>query len=200
MTITLYELVMAFGALVAGIGLVLLFRKQEQQSLSKIKIFGQELQFSAPGLVVTLAGCALVVLLPVLGKPDSNVFVFGSNNPFGGNYVVGREHHSFDTAYPIKLGSSTKGTITKPEDRDFFKLQIPASLTGLPKVRVIAEKAFAMTAEVFDNDERKVNTNIALDTDPVSLSFEGASGAYYYIVVGSFTGGRGDYLLKVKQE
>lgn len=81
MRITLYALVMAFGALVASIGLVLLFRKNEQQSLSKIKIFGQEFQFSAPGLVVALAGCALVVLFPVLGIHDKDVITFGSPSP-----------------------------------------------------------------------------------------------------------------------
>ena len=53
MTATWYALVMIFGAIVASIGLVPLFRKHER-SLGRIKIFGREFQFSAPGLVVIL--------------------------------------------------------------------------------------------------------------------------------------------------
>src|SRR5262245_35864178 len=116
MRITLYALVMAFGALVAVIGLVLLFRKHDQESLSKIKLFGQEFQFSAPGLVVTLAGCALFILLPVIRVPDTDVIVIAlhSNDgpgPVPNVFVAGEEkepNDNFDTANLIKFGTTTK--------------------------------------------------------------------------------------------
>jgi hypothetical protein len=156
MTVTLYAIVMAFGALVASIGLVLLFRKHEE-SQSRIRLFGQEFQFSAPGLVVTLAGCALVVLLPVLQVSDKPIFSIGSGSSAGihseGATDAKGPHHSFSTAYTIKLGSSTKGAITIPTDRDFFKFQVPTSQSGVPKIRVIVEKRFWANVTVYDSNE-----------------------------------------------
>lgn len=207
MTVTLYALVMVFAALVTAIGLVLLFSKHAPQPLSKIRVAGQEFQFSAPGLVVALAGCALFILLPVIQLNDRNVVELGSH-PDGilhdDNVVVPGEEHepngNFDTANVIKIGTATKGVITTRDDRDFVKLQIPKTLTGLPRVRVIVEKTFSAAVTVYDENEQRVGDNIGLGKDPVSFSFEGTPGAYYYIVVDSFNNEHGEYTLVVKQD
>jgi hypothetical protein len=208
MRVTLYALVMAFGALVAGIGLVLLFRKQEQ-SLSKMRIFGQEFQFSAPGLVVTLAGCVLVILLPVLEVNDKDVIVFGSGSNDGSHpgpnlAVTVKEYEpngNFDTANVIKFGTTTKGVLTTSKDRDFFKFQVPATLSGLPKVRVILEKSFDASVRIYDDNEEKVgDMQMAFGDNPVSFSFESTPGAYYYVVVDSYAEGRGEYKVILRQE
>ncbi len=206
MKITLYALVMTFGAVVASIGLVLLFRKHEQ-SLSRIKLFGQEFQFSAPGLVVFLAGCAIFILFPVLQVNDRDVIVIGSPRSSGGDIpnavaVVGEEkepNDNFDTANIIKLGTAVKGALTTQEDRDFFKFQVPAGLSGLPqKIRVIVENIGAYV-HVYDDKEQIVNSVFGSPGEPVSLSFEGVPGAYYYILVAEH-GGIGEYELIVKRE
>ena len=206
MTVTLYGLVMIFGALVAGIGLVMLFRKHEQ-ALSRIKLFGQEFQFSAPGLVVSLAGCILFVLLPVLQVNDRDVFVIGQSSNDGTrrdvNVLVGGQEHepndNFDKANIVKFGTTTQGVLT-PNDRDFFKFQIPATL-GLPKVRVIVEKMFSAQAHIYDANEVGVASGYEVGEGPVSFSFDGTPGAYYYIVVEAMSGSdRGEYTLILKHE
>jgi hypothetical protein len=206
MTVTLYGLVMVFGALVAAIGLVLLFRKHEQ-ALSRIKLFGQEFQFSAPGLVVTLAGCVLFVLLPVLQVKDKDVIVLGPR-PSDGirdvNVSVGGEEHepndNFNTANIIKFGTTTKGVITTSKDRDFFKFQVLATLSGLPKVRVILEKSFDAEVRIYNENEEKTGGGVGMGDNPVSFSFESTPGASYYIVVDAIGEGRGEYTLILKQE
>jgi hypothetical protein len=124
MTVTLYGLVMVFGALVAGIGLVLLFRKQEH-ALSRIKIFHQEFQFSAPGLVVSLAGCILFVLLPVLQVNDRDVIVIARSSNEDthrdANVLVGGQEHepndNFDKANIIKFGTTTPRRVNAKRSR-----------------------------------------------------------------------------------
>src|SRR5262249_8020080 len=74
MTVSLYALVMTFGALVAAAGLVLLFIRQEQGK-NRIKILGQEFQISTPALVVFLAGFALVIMTPALQIKNQAVTV-----------------------------------------------------------------------------------------------------------------------------
>jgi hypothetical protein len=204
MTVTLYALVMVFGAIVASMGLLLLFRKHEE-SLSRIKIFGQEFQFSAPGLVVTLAGCILLVLFPVLGVTDRDVIVLGSPKE-GHRYSVsvgGKEHEpndNFDIANIIKFGTTTTGVLTTPNDHDFFKFQVPATLTGLPRVRIIVEKPFWAAATIYDENEQRVAYGDQTGESPVSFSFEGTPGALYYIVVAPMYGERGEYKLILRQE
>jgi hypothetical protein len=72
-TVTLQTMVMAFGAVIASAGLVLLFLRKEQTE-NKIKLLGQEFEISTPALVVFLAGCfmfvmPLVVPIKNLDKP-----------------------------------------------------------------------------------------------------------------------------------
>src|SRR5690242_16185064 len=92
MQVSLYALVMLFGAIVAGVGLVLLFRKQEH-SVSIIRIFNQEFQFSTPGLVVFMVGAVLLVLFPILHIDNTRVINFGSgggyHDPNSGGVPVG---------------------------------------------------------------------------------------------------------------
>jgi hypothetical protein len=61
MIVTLQAFVMAFGALIASAGLVLLFLRKEQAQ-NKIKLLGQEFEISTPALVVFLAGCTVFVM------------------------------------------------------------------------------------------------------------------------------------------
>ncbi len=72
-TVTLQTMVMAFGAVIAIAGLVLLFLRKEQAD-SKVKLLGQEFEISTPALVVFLAGCFVFVMplvIPIrnLDKP-----------------------------------------------------------------------------------------------------------------------------------
>jgi hypothetical protein len=60
-TVTLQTMVMAFGAVIASAGLVLLFLRKEQAE-NKIKLLGQEFEISTPALVVFLAGCFVFVM------------------------------------------------------------------------------------------------------------------------------------------
>jgi hypothetical protein len=118
--------------------------------------------------------------------------------------VVGREHEpndNFDTANIIKFGAKTKGVLTTPTDHDFFKFQVPATLTGLPKIRVIIEKPFSAKAQIYDVNEQTVANTYEVGESPVSFSFDGTPGAYYYIVVEPLgNNDRGEYTLILKQE
>jgi len=65
-------LFMAFGALVAVVGLALLYFRKEQAE-NRIKLFGQELQISTPASVVFLAACAIFILRSVIQMQSQNV-------------------------------------------------------------------------------------------------------------------------------
>lgn len=69
MAITQYAMVMVFGALVAGAGLVLLVLRKEHAE-NRIKLFGQEFQMSTPALVVFLVGCAVFIIPVVIPAHD----------------------------------------------------------------------------------------------------------------------------------
>jgi hypothetical protein len=208
MTVSLYALVMTFGALVAVAGLVLLFTRQDQGQ-SRIKIFNWEFQVSTPALVVFLAGCALFIILPALQIQDRDLFTIGPRNDgpaHDGNHMLinGEEKEPNDDpphANLIRMGSLTRGAIATTQDRDFFKFQIPTkSAATLPKVRVILRKMFHATVVIYNENEEKITGNTALGEDTLSFTFEVTPGANYYLIIESFSPGHGTYELLLKEE
>jgi len=207
MTVSLYALVMTFGALVAAAGLVLLFIRQEQGQ-NKIRILGQEFQISTPALVVFLAGCALVIMPPALQMKNPDVIVIPRRDgphPDGKHVEIdGEEKEPNDDpphANPLTVGSDIKGVITTAQDRDFFIFQSPTKPTAAQqKVRVIVRKMFTATVVIYNENEEKVAGDIAGGEDPVSFAFEVIPGANYYVIVESFSDGHGAYELLFKGE
>ena len=68
-TVTLQTMVMAFGAVIASAGLVLLFFRKEQAE-NKIKLLGQEFEISTLGVAVFLAGCFVFVMPSVIHRKN----------------------------------------------------------------------------------------------------------------------------------
>src|SRR5262245_8453661 len=210
MTVSLYAMLMTFGALVAAAGLVLLFIRQEQGQ-NKIRILGQEFQISTPALVVFLAGCALVIMPPALQMKNPDVIVIPRHdgpNPDGKHVehveIDGEEKEPNDDpphANSLTVGSGIKGVITTAQDRDFFILQSPTKPTAAPpRVRVIVRKLFHAQVVIYNENEEKVASNVALGEDTVSFAFEVIPGANYYVIVESFSDGHGAYELLFKGE
>jgi hypothetical protein len=209
MTVSLYALVMTFGALVAVAGLVLLFTRQDQGQ-SRIKIFNWEFQVSTPALVVFLAGCALFIILPALQIQDRDLFTIGPRNdgpPHDGNHMLinGEEKEPNDDpphANLIRMESVTRGVLVTAQDRDFFKFQSPTkSAVTLPKVRVILRKMFQATIVIYNENEEKVTEHTAGGEETLSFAFEVTPGANYYLIIeSSYRGEHGVYELLLKEE
>jgi hypothetical protein len=99
------------------------------------------------------------------------------------------------SATVIAEGITVRGSTATPTDRDFFTFTASS-----PKTRVIVRKQFHASVDVYDNVERRVAHETELEDKTISLSFESISNSVYYIVVKSFSGGRGDYQLVVRKE
>jgi hypothetical protein len=210
--ITQYAMVMVFGALVAGAGLVLLVVRNEHAE-NKIKLFGQEFQISTPALVVFLVGCGIFIT-PVLA-PTHDQLLFSVVFPWqkestsqllpGTKPVTGGEEQEPNDQITvpnlIQLGSTIRGVIATDQDRDFFKFK--TSSQGF-KTRVILRKTlpggFNAQASVYDDAEKKIDRGYALGEDAVSFNFESNANSYYYVMIESMDNSRGPYELLVKQE
>jgi hypothetical protein len=211
MVVTIQALVMLFGALIAAVGVLLLFLRQEA-GRNTIKIVGQEFEISTPALVVFLCGCVIFVLpllrpLEALNRP---AFVFGSSAATGdGEFLsasagvrVGKAEQEPNTqiteANVMQFASRVQGTLDE-DDRDYFRFQTPGTLKG--KVRVILRKTrpggFLAAISAFDVSERSVGSDTAVGNDSATFAFEAKAAAEYYVMV---TGNRGPYELEVRQE
>jgi|SRR5215471_9324475 len=204
MDISLFAVVMTFGVLVAGCGLVLLFLRKEQGE-NKIKLFGQEFQISTPALVVFLAGCAVFVVPLVIPVQNTSVISFGhpdgsQNSPEHPNLTA---HGASTTdAALIPIGKTIQGQIVGGQDRHFFKFKTSArDLRIRIIVRKTAKNGFWANVVVYDNAENRVDSGYTLGEDPVSFAFDCNPNSSYYIKVeGNSSGDRGPYELLVKAE
>jgi len=219
MIVTQSALVMAFGAIIAGAGLLLLsLRKDQTEHRIRIKLFGQEFQLSTPALAVFLVGCAIFVMpsvLPISDHPVINIRIPGestalNNNPVPGTITEEKEpNDQIAAANLIAVGTTVRGLIASEQDRDFFKFktsgQGPKTPGQVPKVRIILRKTslggFHAYVEVYNNVENKVKNVDEYGEDSVSFAFESDPASYYYIKVSSgVPGPRGSYELEVKEE
>src|SRR5262249_38274952 len=125
MNVYLYAVVMIFGVLVAGTGLILLFLRKEQGE-NKIKLFGQEFQISTPALVVFLVGCAIFIIPLVLPIPNQKVLSFGNSDggqqPINGTSAT----KTVTSATLIPTGQTVKGLLVTDKDINFFKFKTSA--------------------------------------------------------------------------
>ena len=214
MVITQIALLMAFGALVAVVGLALLYFRKEQAE-NRIKFLGQEFQISTPALVVFLVGCAIFILPSVIQMQSQTAFTLplrwghsDGDHPepsLGGVLVNGEEHEPNDRitqANEVKLGSLTKGVVSSDDDRDFFKFKAGQGLNGTRIIlRKIPTHGFAANVVVYNSVENKVKDSFAFGEDAVSFAFDSTPNAYYYVVVsGVSSGDRGPYELLIKEE
>jgi len=211
MVFTQLALLMMFGALVAVAGLALLYFRKEQAE-NRIKLFGQEFQISTPALVVFLAGCAIFVLPSVVQMPSQPAFGFrwpwqrfGPDplDTLGPILTNGEEHEPNDRitdANVVKLGSSTKGTVSSDDDRDFFKFKAGQGLKTRIILRKIPTHGFAATVTVYNSVENKVKEDYEDGEDAVSFVFDSDPNAYYYVVVQGRNSQRGPYELLIKEE
>jgi hypothetical protein len=207
--ITQYAMVMVFGALVAGAGLVLLVLRNEQAE-NKIKLFGQEFQISTPALVVFLVGSAVFitpVIIPAHDQPAINIALpwqKDSSTPMPSPVIGGEEHEPNDqitVANLIQFGSTIKGMINTEQDRDFFKFKTPSQ--GL-KTRVILRKTspsgFSARVTVYNDVEKNIASDYENGENSVTFAFESNPNSYYYAMVEGVNGERGAYELLVKEE
>ena len=211
MVITQLALLMAFGALVALVGLALLYFRKEQAE-NKIKFLGQEFQISTPALVVFLVGCAIFVLPSVMQVQSQPVFGFrwpwqrpGPDplNTLGPFPTSGEEHEPNDRiedANVVKLGSSTKGTVSSDDDRDFFRFKTGQGLKTRIILRKIPTHGFAATVTVYNSVETNIREDYASGEDAVSFAFDCNPNAYYYVVVKGRYSERGPYELLIREE
>ena len=211
MVVTIQAMVMLFGALIAAVGVLLLFLRQEA-GRNTIKIVGQEFEISTPALVVFLCGCVIFVLpllrpLEALNRP---AFIFGSSAATGdraflsvsASVRVGEAEQEPNTqlteANVMQFATRVQGTLDE-DDRDYFRFQTPGTLKG--KVRVILRKTrpggFLASISAFDVSERSVGSDTAVANDSATFAFEAKAVADYYVMV---TGNRGPYELEVRQE
>jgi len=210
MVITQLALLMTFGALVAVVGLALLYFRKEQAE-NKIKFLGQEFQISTPALVVFLVGCAIFVLPSVMQMRSEKVFSFdwprqhngGKDGEPSGVVTNGEEHEPNDRiedANVVKLGSLTKGVVSSDEDRDFFKFKAGQGLKTRIILRKIPTHGFWADVVVYDSVENKVTREFTNGEDAVSFAFNSVPNAYYYVVVSGSNHERGPYELLIKEE
>lgn len=205
MVITQVALLMAFGALVAVVGLALLYFRKEQAE-NKIKFLGQEFQISTPALVVFLVGCAIFVLPSVIPMQSQTVFSFAWPWGHGGTdrgelsgsvLVNGEEHEPNDRitqANEVRLGSLTKGVVSsdgRDDDRDFFRFQAGQGLKTRIILRKIPTHGFWAGVVAYDSVENRVESGSAIGEDAVSFAFNSSPNAYYYVVVSGTNGERG---------
>jgi hypothetical protein len=202
MDIYLYAVVMTFGVLVAGTGLLLLFLRKEQGE-NRIKLFGQEFQISTPALVVFLVGCGVFIIPLVLPIQNQVVASFGhSDGPLPSPDPLSNKGKSITNATLITTGITYKGLIATDQDRDFFKFKTSGQEL---KMRVILRKpapgGFSANVVVSDAVEKNVASGYAFGEDAVSFSFDCSANSYYYVKVeGLSSGSHGSYELLVKAE
>src|SRR5437879_5851662 len=145
MTNSQQAIVMTFGAMIAVAGLVLLFYRTEEGK-NRIKLFGQEIEISTPGVLVFLVGSGIFVMPFVLplqklrddGLPSAPVTAPvtvaplkpsppsapGTETPAKSTTLVLSEEKEpndhIAAANRIAVGTTIRGQLSAPEDRDFF--------------------------------------------------------------------------------
>jgi len=202
MEITLFAIVMAFGAMVAIAGLILLFVRKEQAE-NAITVFGWQFKISTPALVVFLAGAAIFILPLVLPIQNQPVINFGSSGQIDPHIVnPSKRGKRITDANPIKMGMTVQGLIATDQDRDFYQFKTSGQEL---KVRVILRKpmpgGFYAIVNVYDSVEKLVTDSYQLGESAVSFSFDSNANSTYYIMVeGGGSGSRGPYELLVKAE
>jgi len=178
---------MAFGALVAVVGLALLYFRKEQAE-NRIKLFGQELQISTPASVVFLAACAIFILRSVIQMQSQNVLTlplpWGPPNVDHPNGVLvnGVEHEPNERireANEVKLGSLIKGVVSSDDDRDFFKFKAGQGLRTRIILRKITTHGFWANVAVYDSAENRVKESGSNGEDAVSFVFDSVLKATY---------------------
>jgi hypothetical protein len=211
MVVTVQAIVMVFGAVTAGAGLVLMFMRQEG-GRNTIKIMGQEFEISTPALVVFLSGC-MIFVLPLLRPSETlsqPLFVLGSGGAervgasgrtAGRVRIAGKEQEpntQVTDANVIAFATRTTGVLDD-EDRDYFRFRTPDALQG--NVRVIVRKlragGFYVDATLLDAAERRVGSDSAVGNDAATFAVEAKPASDYYVVI---VGNRGPYELEVRQD
>lgn len=197
---------MAFGALVAVVGLALLYFRKEQAE-NKIKFLGQEFEISTPALVVFLVGCAIFVLPTVIPMQSQTVIrLWARDAPDGPQpTLVGGEEHEpnnqITEANLITMGKAIKGVITTSDDRDFFKFKTGQGMNTRIIVRKTLPSGFNAQVTIYNNAEERVASGYALGEDAVSFAFGSNPGSFYYVLVEGMGGpDRGPYELLIKEE
>ena len=101
----------------------------------------------------------------------------------------------------IELGQRVRGTLAKPDDRDFYKFRTSSKTD---KFRVIVRKlsasGFWADVNIFDEAETLVSDSYARWDAPVSMQVESRPNSFYFVSIKSRTGDRGDYELEVREE
>src|SRR5262245_9934929 len=218
MLVTEHAIVIGFGALVAAVGIVLLYLRKEQ-ARNRIRLFGQDLQISTPDLMVFLVGSAIFILpLVVPIKNDALVNIrlpwqpesIRSNT--GPAPISGDEKEPNDqitAANRITLDSEINGSIATAQDRDFFKFRTGGQEPKTPgqppnKIRIILRKTspggFYATVAVSDETENRITEKSEHVDTTISFVFDARPNSYYYLLVKPETTGSGGYQLVVKQE
>jgi hypothetical protein len=211
MIVTVQALVMVFGAVTAGAGLVLMFLRQEG-GRNTIKVMGQEFEISTPALVVFLTGCVIFVL-PLLRPSETlsqPLFVLGSGatervgedgRTPGGVRIAGKEQEpntQVTEANVISFATRTEGVLDD-NDRDYFRFRTPDALQG--NVRVIVRKlragGFFVDAVLLDAAEKRMGSDSAVGNDAATFAVEARPASEYYVVI---AGNRGPYELEVRRD
>jgi TIR domain len=95
----------------------------------------------------------------------------------------------------ITEGTTVRGAIATPQDRDFFTFTVSSS-----KTRVILRKQFYAWVDVYNDVENRIAWGSEAGDQTISFPFESTPGRFYYILVKPGSSGRGDYELVVRKE
>lgn len=128
--------------------------------------------------------------LQIVGEPENSIPVVTDVEP----------NDRVTNANPILVGTTTRGTISTRNDRDFYKLEALSNRTRII-LRKLSRAGFYARVEIYNDVEKEIDYAYNSADTPVTLSFKSVIGATYYIVIecdGSYN--NGDYELVIKKE
>lgn len=190
-------IVMAFGALVAVGGLVLLFLRNESGQ-NEITIAGQTIKLSTPGLAVLLVGCGIFVLpffLPTMGGGVFRIDTLGEDSsakqdpqsatirPVAMGSQESEPNDRLTEANVIQFGSTALGVLRNDKDRDVYQFRTGPTTE---RVRVIVRKEppaknFWLMAQILNVNESALTGDKNYWETPVSFGFDAEPGVDYFV-------------------
>ena len=194
--------IMAFGALLAIAGLVMLF-KGGKESRNVIKAFGAEFELSSSGIVVFLVGAALFVApffiaqdrtvrtAPAVpdagaknGAPSAPAASTAKPAPAAQTQTAEVEPNAaMSNATPVAIGSTIQGQLTRG-DVDWFSFRTSSHFKHDIRLRVeVASNEAQLTLRVYDADKKKEIDEFLAFQLAHELKFIAAPDTTYFIEI-----------------
>jgi hypothetical protein len=193
---------MAFGALLAIAGLVMLF-KGGKESRNVIKAFGAEFELSSSGIVVFLVGAALFVAPFFIAQdrtvrtappmPDAGVKNGAPSAPAASTVKPSpatqaqsaevEPNAAMSNATSVAIGSTIRGQLTRG-DVDWFSFRTSSHFKHDIRLRVeVASNEAQLTLRVYDADKKKEIDEFLAFQLAHELKFIAAPDTTYFIEI-----------------